>query len=116
MIEKPCTIILFSFLILIIISIIVIVAGYFNLNDNESRDFLIWDDPMVVAWDKLSVGEEYVTAKSGSGSVQPLRMTQDKSLNPVIFYSSENGGSLLDKSNLLKVKEIEDYVKGLDYW
>jgi hypothetical protein len=36
--------------------------------------------------------------------------------NPMILYESKNGKSLLDKSNLVIVYNIEKDIKNLDDW
>jgi hypothetical protein len=78
---------------------------------------LIWDDPRAKAWDMKIIAEEYILTNAGSeGSQKPLRMTTVPGWNPMILYVSKNGKSLLEKSNLVKIYEIEEYVKGLEDW
>ena len=34
----------------------------------------------------------------------------------MILFESKNGKSLLDKSNLMKIYEIEEYIKAMEDW
>ena len=48
-------------------------AGYFRLDEVNDRDYLVWGDEKVEAWDRLQVAEEYLQA--GSDEMRPLRIT-----------------------------------------
>jgi len=108
---------LLGFLILIIFSVLAVQLKYFDLNPASQREYLVWDDPRTVAWDKKLVAEEYILTSAGSeGSLKPLRMTTVPQWNPMILYESNNGKSLLEKSNLLIIYNTEKDIKDLENW
>lgn len=114
---RPCVSILLGFLLLIIFTFIAVKLDYFALNPASQREYLIWDDPRAKAWDKKLVAEEYILTSAGSeGSQKPLRMTSVPQWNPMILYESKNGKSLLEKSNLVIIYNIEKNIKALEDW
>jgi len=102
---------------LVVITFLAVQLDYFALNEANSREYLVWDDPRAKAWDMKIIAEEYILTNAGAeGSQKPLRMTTVPGWNPMILYVSKNEKSLLDKSNLMKIYEIEEYIKGLEDW
>mmetsp|Transcript_4511 Transcript_4511/g.7690 ORF Transcript_4511/g.7690 Transcript_4511/m.7690 type:complete len:96 (+) Transcript_4511:428-715(+) len=69
-----------------------------------------------MAWDKMEVGSKYILANQGGSEEKPLRMTQIKEWNPLLLYSAKDGESLLQKSKLLKIQEIEQKVREFERW
>ena len=61
----------------------------------------MWDDETCIAWDKMTVAEEYLTANTGQDGKQPLRLTTNDKWNPLILYQAKEGQNLLLKENLL---------------
>ena len=116
-IEYPCIFIGLGLFILFIITLIAMTNNYFELNDTTNRDFLIWDDEKTFAWDKLTVAEEFILANEGEdNNEKPLQMTPKDSWNPVVLFRTKDGGSLLEKNRLLKIKQIEKKLTEFEGW
>ena len=45
-----------------------------------------------------------------------MRSTKVDALNPILFYQNRNGGNLLEKENLIKIKNIEDKIRNHKNW
>mmetsp|Transcript_35748 Transcript_35748/g.54730 ORF Transcript_35748/g.54730 Transcript_35748/m.54730 type:complete len:118 (-) Transcript_35748:2292-2645(-) len=117
MIRKPLSIVTFGFFILMATSVYVFAKNLFAMTPSTDRDYLLWDHPMTVEFDMKTVAEQYIIVNAGDDSREkPLRLTEMKKWNPLIFYSAKNGGSLLEKKNLLKVQQIEADIKAMDKW
>ena len=56
-VEKPCTVLISGFTVLMIITIISFFLGYFKLNPQHDREYLVWDHNATFAWDKLEAGK-----------------------------------------------------------
>ena len=69
MVDKPCTVMIVTFIILFIFSGIAQAAGFFELKEQNNRDFLIWDDTRTIAWDKQVIAEDLLTI--GGDSEKP---------------------------------------------
>jgi hypothetical protein len=114
---RPCVSILITMIFLVIITFVSVQLDYFALNEPNSREYLIWDDPRAKAWDMKIIAEEFILTNAGAeGSQKPLRMTSVVGWNPMVLFESKNGKSLLDKSNLEKIYEIEEYIKAMEDW
>lgn len=59
-IARPCTVIWLGMLVLFVISGAANELGYFEMDDQTNRDYLVLDDKKTVSWDKMVVGEEYI--------------------------------------------------------
>jgi hypothetical protein len=99
MIDKPCHIIVGGLIFLFILGGISFGLGYFDMNDQTERDFLIWDNEVTIAYDKMLLGEEYLLKQEGSAAA-PLQLTPKKQWNPILIYESADGKSLLEKARL----------------
>jgi hypothetical protein len=51
-VDKPCTIIFLGYFILIILTIIAMMCKLFDMDPVTDREYLVWDDPRTVSWDK----------------------------------------------------------------
>ena len=51
-VDRPKTVLTIGFGLLIVISAISFYAGYFDLIPQHNREYLVWDHPSVIAWDK----------------------------------------------------------------
>jgi len=59
-VESPCKVMLGGYAALIILAFLAISFGYFEVDDGESgRDFLIWNDPIVLDYTMLVAAEEF---------------------------------------------------------
>lgn len=55
-----------GFIILFVIAYVANDLGYFEMNEQGNRDFLIWSDPAVIDWDKRILGREYIEKYDGA--------------------------------------------------
>lgn len=74
--------------ILFILTFCASALGYFDLTPQNNREYLIWSDERAMAWDKLTVAEEFLLANAAGDGDQPLRMTSVKTWNPMILYEA----------------------------
>lgn len=58
--KHPCKFIMSALTILSILTGIYIYMGYYKQIKSNSRDYLIWSDERVEAFDKLTLAEEYL--------------------------------------------------------
>ena len=115
-IQSPCKFIMGGFLILSLCAGLSFSLGFFELSDQLNRDFLILTDERVIAYDKMSVAEEYLLSGAGNKKDVAIRTTSFDEWNPCLLYQNKEDGDLLDKDNLLKIQEIENHVKGIENW
>ena len=55
-----------GYLLITLFSIIPVALNYFDINlGNSGRDFLIWDNPMVLDQDRYILAKEYVANHTG---------------------------------------------------
>ena len=65
-VDCPCTVMCVAFGILFAITFVVVTNGWIALTDPSNRDFLIWDDPIVVNHDKRTLAFEYLEKYDGN--------------------------------------------------
>jgi len=112
MADKPCAFICGCYFLLLIVSMIAGSAGWFDIAPQNNREFLVWDDPKTISWDKQVLAEEFLSA--GGNDEKPLQLTSKPEWNPIfLLQSTEDGESLLLKKNLLKIKNMEDMIKAI---
>ena len=71
----PCRFIIGSLLTFAIFGGIALALGYFELSPITRRDFLIWSDEKVYAWDKMVAAEEYFMIQTDTDEdTKPLQM------------------------------------------
>ena len=63
---RPCVSILISMIFLVVITFISVQLDYFALNEPNSREYLIWDDPRAKAWDMKIIAEEFILTNAGA--------------------------------------------------
>lgn len=51
-VDRPCTIIAIGIFILIILTIIAMACKFFDMDPPGDREYLVWDDPRTISWDK----------------------------------------------------------------
>ena len=64
-VERPCTVLSIGFVLLILVSAVSAALGYFDLNPQHNREFLVWDHEATVAWDKQIAGKEALLKSLG---------------------------------------------------
>jgi len=116
MVEKPCWFIVGGYLFLFIMGALAAGLEYFELNENTQRDFLIWDNERTEAWDRMVVAEEFILDGGGGDEDKPLRLTQVQDWNPLILYRARDGGNLISKDRLIKVRDMETKMKENENW
>ena len=57
-----------------------------KLSDNSPREYLAWDDQIVINFDEMNLGREYVEKYSDAGSIKGVR-SQDFE-NIVVVYEN----------------------------
>lgn len=72
-VDRPCTIILGCMFVLIMISLISFLLGYFEMDNPSDREFLIWDDKRTISWDMQTVAKEYLKAAEEGEGQKALR-------------------------------------------
>jgi len=63
--DYPFVTVIVGFFILAICSILAVSLGYFKYDAISYRDMLIWDNPIVINWDKQVVAREYLIKNGG---------------------------------------------------
>jgi hypothetical protein len=69
---RPCTVLSIGFVSLLVIAFITNELGYFEMNEQGNRDFLIWDNDIVIDWDMRNLGRDFIEKYDG-GDKKPLR-------------------------------------------
>ena len=65
----------------------------------------------------MVAGEQYIQGYAlYRDPILPLRTKTISDLNPTIMYENRNGGSLLEKANLLKIEQLENTIKERTKW
>lgn len=123
-VERPCCCLSMGYCTLIILTLYTIRTGLVSLSDFSPRDFLDWEDPIVVHYDqsnaaKTDIGtlrEEYEGLKVAQSDDKSVNFTQPLRTKPsffiltsLIFENLEaDDYGLLRKDNLLKIREVEN--------
>jgi len=74
-VDRPISVLSFSCLILLAISVAAFSLGYFDQDPQSDRDFLIWDDPIIVNFDKLFLAKEYIEKYGSGDGDKPTRLS-----------------------------------------
>lgn len=59
-VDHPCVILFFSYVILFIIANVAITMGYFEMDYQSHRDFLVWEAPAVREWLMYDLAQDYL--------------------------------------------------------
>jgi hypothetical protein len=101
-VDRPCLVILVGFFILILISIGSVMGGFFEINtEGASRDFLIWNDPIVLEGTKSELALERVENITGEPE---LAVRSEAGLSSFLLYENKDSGNeygLLQKEVLV---------------
>lgn len=115
-VERPICVLTTGMIILLIISLISNRQGFFELTEQNNRDFLVWDHQKVIDWDKQVAGREAILAAQGQDK-KPIRIQNTRTWNPIILIKSPSESeSLLKKKYLLQMNEIEKKFMDLEDW
>ena len=58
--KHPALVVTVQYLFLILCACVALTSGFFDYADQNTREFLIWDEPTTIAYDKLTVAEEFL--------------------------------------------------------
>ncbi len=116
MVAKPCWFIIGGYISLLLILVLAASLDFFVLEENHQRDFLIWDEEKTEDWDRMYVAEDYLLGGSGTGEEKPLRLTQVSDWNPIMLFRARDGGNLISRDRLIKVREYEKKLYERDGW
>ena len=57
------------------------------MNEQTDRDFFIWDDPVIIEYDKHRAAEQYLLMHKNKRSMQPLRVQYVEDWQSTLIYS-----------------------------
>ena len=104
MLERPIAFLSIGLFILLIFAVLSIKLGYFEIAPQGKRDFLIWQDDKVVAWDMQILAKEYLEEKDGSAQKPERTQANDMWTTLFIFDNSlESNYGVISKESLLKI-------------
>ena len=89
LVDRPCSILVGWFALLFLLTYGAVALDYFEMNTQGSRDFLIWDDPIVVATDKLSLAYEYIEKYDGD-TIKATRIQRMSGWSTTILYEDNS--------------------------
>ena len=87
---------------------------YFKYDAINYRDMLIWDNPIVINWDKQVVAREYISKHGGITKHTSVRSKPNQKWETVLTY--ENKGETLSKELLLNIQQLENKIKENELW
>jgi len=89
MVQKPWIIMTSTCVIIFLFTVICIALGGFELTDETTRDYLLWDSSLVQDWDKFELAKEALQTNYPD-EVQPLRVsTEDTWTTSITFECSD---------------------------
>ena len=92
-----------GFTFLAICSILAISLDYFKYERAHYRDLLIWDNPIVVNWDKQVVAKQYLMKYGGITKTQSIRSKPVSKWEVVLTYENKDQFKRFSKEFLLEV-------------
>uniref|UniRef100_A0A7S3CP63 SSD domain-containing protein n=1 Tax=Strombidium rassoulzadegani TaxID=1082188 RepID=A0A7S3CP63_9SPIT len=114
-VDRPCTVMLVGYLVLIIITFISISQNYFEIagGSPRNRDYLLWNDPIVIESNKYILAKEWVANRTGSSDVA---VRSETGTTAFILYEQTDDYEygLLKKEYLVEVQTLEDNIQKLD--
>lgn len=115
-VDRPCCVLTTGIILLFIISGASFALGYYDLNPQNNREYLVWTDSMVVDWDKQNAAKEALLKAQGDTQL-PVRIQNTPWWNPVIlFMGPTQKENLLQKEYLLQVKDFIDQIENMPDW
>ena len=115
-VNHPCLWLLMSTLALAIISGIVFYFDYFAVSPISNRDFLIWDDPKTINYDKSNLARSTLVAgASGSGQLMPLQSSIEIEWTMFLIYSKQpdqtRGTNAWSREMIQAIREMEEPIR-----
>jgi predicted RND superfamily exporter protein len=88
-VQKTWIVLVLSVIFIIFITVLCIALGGFELSEEHSRDYLVWDSKIVQEWDMYELAKEAIQTNYANG-IQPLRTTvMDTWVTSVTFECSD---------------------------
>lgn len=116
MVERPVTVVIASYVCMILLAVIVAGLGWLTPSESTNRDFLVWGNDYVNDYDKSAlVKEELAVPADGSNAV--LQQTPVVDWTTLLIYDPEGSTTnLWTKEALISIREFESDVKQMkDY-
>ena len=89
-VNKPCICLLILFVVTGILSGIVFYNNWFKAAAIQNRDYLIWDDPKTIDYDKSEAARALLVAGVGGGEDElPLQSSVDLDWSMFLIYSRQ---------------------------
>lgn len=60
LVDRPKCCLSSAIMALVVVSVFYVYGGYFQTNDLTNRDFLVWENQMIVDWDMQVAGKQAV--------------------------------------------------------
>ena len=114
-VDRPCTIILLCMLLLLIVTVVSYSLGYFEMDPQSNREFLLWDDPRTIAMDKQSVAYDALKLAEG-GQQKALRTQTMLDWNAILLYMAPSDKDLINKEYLLTIQKYEEHITSMENW
>ena len=109
-VTKGWLIILIAVSFILLMTILSVVLGGFELSDEHERDYLVWDDKMVKDWDKLELAKEKVNTNF-PGEIQPLRTSVITDWVTSVTFECTDCDTILTADFIKQMYAIEQKVK-----
>ena len=91
-VNRPGLWLVIAFLVLGAISYFVVALGWFKAAPPNNRDYLVWDDPKTIDYDKSTAARALLVAGVGAGGDElPLQSSVDLDWAMYLIYSEQEG-------------------------
>lgn len=98
-----------SLAFIIILTILTVALGGFDLADQGNRDYLIWDAKEVEEYDMLELTKEKIQTNYPNG-IQPLRTTSMQEWTTSVMFECKDCNTILTADFIKQMYEIEQKV------
>lgn len=113
-VERPCTMLCGSYCILLALAVLAVMAGFFDLNTEQGREWYVWDDPITKDFEKYTLADTYISKNSGSDVLDVRSVRSGVVL--VIYESKAGGKGLLNKGYFQKIESWEAATRANSRW
>lgn len=110
-VDRPCCAMQAGIVVLIFLSLFVVTGEYYLVDDgNSGREYLIWNDPIVLDYTKWQAASQYAIDNA------PFKVEYERSepgTPSYIMYTNLKGSQpygLLNKDTLLKIQKLEKMI------
>lgn len=115
-VKFPWIVVAVSWLVILMCFGITAIFGLFSLSDSEEREFFVWSDPIIEAWDMKVLSQEDID-KSIAGSQQALQTNQPRDWNTNVYFTCHDDDcNVFSPETLKKQHEAEQkFIGSSDY-